>query len=123
MFGLLLLCLRDCALLLLGPPLPPLEVASEKYHPHRCSCSSSCSSSLVLSSLLLRRPKVGPIVLDSAVGAEVDRLLATEDAAVFKGLIRRDTPGETARVRVEVGKEQVGDGFCFCFLSNHDFVL
>lgn len=51
--------------------------------------------------------QVGPIVLDCAVGAEVDRLLAAEETAVFKGIVRRDTPGETAYVRVEVGKEQV----------------
>lgn len=51
--------------------------------------------------------KVGPIVLDSAVGAEVDKFLSTDGPAVFRGLVRRDTPGETMRVRVEVGREQV----------------
>lgn len=50
---------------------------------------------------------MGPIVLDPAVGAEVDKLLSTDGPAVFKGLVRRDTPGETVRVRVEVGREQV----------------
>ncbi|CAN0328770.1 unnamed protein product, partial [Ectocarpus sp. 8 AP-2014] len=50
---------------------------------------------------------VGPIVLDSAVGAEVDKLLSADGPAVFRGLVRRDTPGETVRVRVEVGREQI----------------
>ncbi|CBJ31800.1 hypothetical protein Esi_0282_0032 [Ectocarpus siliculosus] len=49
----------------------------------------------------------GPIVLDSPVGAEVDKLLSADGPAVFRGLVRRDTPGETVRVRVEVGREQI----------------
>ena len=51
--------------------------------------------------------KVGPVVLDPEVAAEVGDLMG-DDIAVFKGLVRRDTPGETLRVRVEVGREQVG---------------
>ncbi|CAN0091031.1 unnamed protein product, partial [Ectocarpus sp. 12 AP-2014] len=51
--------------------------------------------------------EVGPIVLDSKVGAEVDKLLSADGPAVFRGLVRRDTPGETVRVRVEVGREQI----------------
>ena len=50
--------------------------------------------------------KVGPVVLDPEVAAEVGELMG-EDVAVFGGLVRRDTPGETARVRIEVGREQV----------------
>lgn len=47
-------------------------------------------------------------MLDSAVGAEVDKLLASsEGPAVFEGLVRRDIPGEPVRVRVEIGAEKV----------------
>lgn len=46
-------------------------------------------------------------MLDAAVGAEVDKLVAAEGVAVFQGLVRRDVPGEAVRVRVEVGPEQV----------------
>lgn len=49
---------------------------------------------------------MGPIILDSTVAAEVDALLA-EKLAVFKGLVRRDTPGQTVHVRVEVGPDKV----------------
>ncbi|CAM9470559.1 unnamed protein product [Pylaiella littoralis] len=52
--------------------------------------------------------EVGPIVLDPAVGTEVDKLLAAaEGPAVFEGLVRRDIPGEPVRVRVEIGAEKV----------------
>lgn len=50
---------------------------------------------------------MGPIILDPAVGGEVDKLVAAEDVAVFEGLVRRDVPGEAVRVRVEVGPERV----------------
>lgn len=50
--------------------------------------------------------KVGPVLLDPEVAAEVGELMG-DDIAVFGGLVRRDTLGETARVRVEVGREQV----------------
>ena len=50
--------------------------------------------------------KVGPIILDPSVGEEVDALVAQEPA-VFEGLVRRDVPGESHRVRVEVEREKV----------------
>lgn len=70
---------------------------------------------LILLPLLCPPPpnkkKVGPIVLDSAVGAEVDKLVASsseeEVPAVFTGLVRRDIPGKPVRVRVEIGAEKV----------------
>ena len=46
------------------------------------------------------------MLLDPEVAAEVGELMG-DDIAVFGGLVRRDTLGETARVRVEVGREQV----------------
>lgn len=61
--------------------------------------------------------KVGPIVLDPAVGAEVDKLVAAKDVAVFEGLVRRDIPGEAVRVRVEVGPEKVRQRATRCVVS------
>ncbi|CAN0264257.1 unnamed protein product, partial [Laminaria digitata] len=55
---------------------------------------------------MLYYTKVGPVVLDPEVALEVGELIG-ESVAVFGGLVRRDAPGETARVRVEVGREQV----------------
>lgn len=71
---------------------------------------------LLLRVVLLCR-KVGPIVLDPAVGAEVDKLVAAKDVAVFEGLVRRDIPGEAVRVRVEVGPEKVRQRATRCAVS------
>ena len=41
------------------------------------------------------------------MGAEVGKLVAAEEVAVFEGLVRRDIPGEATRVRVEIDAEKV----------------